>query len=370
MTDRAMKICIITNALSLGGSERQLLRICNAVTLNDAEIEIIYYAKPHTLLKEFEKSPAKITFIDRDKIGKIKFIFHLAKYLKQGNFDVIHCWRGTANHYGALAAIISKHKRILTGYRNITPVPFPLRIFDKAIQRFTVGRIVNSNIIKKFQIEHLKYSSNKISVLFNGIDIEEFAQDFDRDKIKEDLGINKELPVIVSIGRLVYPKRHDLLIEAALLLKNSGCRAEYLIVGDGPHKNNLLDLVQRYDLKNNIHFTGAREDIADLLAISDISVCCSISEGFPNVILESMASGVAVITTDNGGGSEMIHNPDQIVPVDDVQALAKKVMFLLDNEDVRRKWGDSARQLAQEKYSIDLIASQYVELLRRAYRHG
>lgn len=365
-----LHVGIITNALSIGGSETQLLRLCQTIDPAVVKLEVVYYSPPHAMLDEFNKTPAKVTFIDRDKIGKIRFIFYLAKYIKKTGYDVVHCWRGNANQYGALAAVLVGHKCILTGYRNIIPIPLPIRIFDRIISKFTIGRVVNSCAIKKFHKDFLKYPEQKIAVLFNGINISSFTQSFDIDEIKESLVVHNDLPLIVSIGRLVYHKRHELLINAASRLKSMGYKAEYVIVGDGPHKQTLVDLVKKLDLEDTVHFAGVRRDVAEILAASCISVCCSVSEGFPNVILESMISGKAVITTDNGGGSEMICNNEQVIPVDDIEALTSKLILLLENGNIRKEWANKARQLAQRKYSLDLIASQYVEILKDAYQHG
>lgn len=362
-----LRVGVISNALGLGGAETQLLRLCKHIDPSIVQIEVIYYAKPHTLLKEFQAASTRITFIDRDSIGKVKFIWTLSRYLRSREFDVIHCWRGTANQYGALAAIIAGCRCILTGYRNITPFPWPIKVFDRLVTGFTVGQVVNSYAVKNFQREFLKCPEHKIAVLYNGIDVTEFKKDFDVEETRKSVGISIHTPFVVSIGRLVYHKRHELLIEAASLLKAKGYTLEYGIIGEGIHREALQKMAQKYGLQNEIHFLGARRDIVRILAASDISVCCSISEGLPNAVLESMMAGATVITTDNGGGSELIRRKEQIISVDDVNALANKLAYLIDNKEVRLQWAKQAQERAFQEFSIDAATLRYVEILKDAF---
>ena len=124
------------------------------------------------------------------------------------------------------------------------------------------------------------------------------------------------------------------------------------------------------NLTSHIVFTGRRDDVDEILHISDISVLCSNpethGEGISNSILESMASGVPVIATIGGGTAEIVDNnvTGYLIKPKDIDDLSKKIVYLLENEKLRHKMGKSSRDKIEKYYSLEYMTEQYVNLYK------
>jgi len=362
-----LRLCIISNTLNIGGGETQLLRLCQHLDPDKISIEVVYYGGKHTLRREYETTAAKVTFMDRDTLGRVKFVFVLASYLRRQKFDVVHCWRGTANQYGGLAAILAGQRCILTGYRNLLKPTLVEYLFDVCLLPFMAGRMVNSNAIR----DHVGgIPKHKVYVVPNSLDISEFDHLRERQAMRTELNIPVDADFIVSVGRLIAHKKHEVFIEAARQICLQGYPAHFALVGEGPHRDTLERLVRQSQIESRFHFFGSRRDVPDILAASDISVCTSFSEGCPNVVLEAMMIGVPMITSDNGGGPELLGHAEQIVPVGDANALADKIIYLLEHKNIASSWALRAQQRSLQYFNMNTTAQRYYELIKHVQRYG
>jgi len=140
-----------------------------------------------------------------------------------------------------------------------------------------------------------------------------------------------------------------------------------VLVGDGPLLPGLQQLAGQLGLSDRVAFLGDRRDIPALLASLDISVLPSASESLSNVILESMAAGIAVLASAVGGNVELIEpgKSGLLFPNGDEQAFATELARLLTHADLRKALGDAARERAQSGYSMNAIKQQYQRLYRQ-----
>jgi glycosyltransferase involved in cell wall biosynthesis len=141
-----------------------------------------------------------------------------------------------------------------------------------------------------------------------------------------------------------------------------------LLAGDGVLRDELKAEVENLGIKNNVLFTGVRNDMEKLYAISHISVLPSDREGFSNVIVESMASGLPVIATDVGGNSEAIMDGQNgyIIKRDDDKMLAERIITLLKNENLRKKMADESIKRV-ELFSLEKMKDKTEELYQSLY---
>jgi glycosyltransferase involved in cell wall biosynthesis len=179
-------------------------------------------------------------------------------------------------------------------------------------------------------------------------------------------------PYILGLGRLMPHKGFDILLRAYALLPAEG--PDLIVAGNGPESESLRTLAQSLGLGERVHFvgavTGARK--ASLYASSLCFVCPSRREPFANVILEALASGVAVVATDVGGNPEMVRAGDNglIVDRESPESLAAALRRIVGNPTLREALCAGARASAV-RYSWDAIAPQYFALYREVRaRHG
>ena len=363
---KTLRLCVVINTLSVGGAETQLLRLCRALRGTEVEVTIVSFDSHGSrceLREPFEQAVDRLIVVDRDRIGRAKFVWQLSRFFRDEQFDVVHCWHGTANQYGGLAAVLGGCRCVLTGFRNCGIDPAPVRWFDRWIGAFTVLRVANSFAIRDKHARTSDFPIDKLVVLHNGLDPAEFAQLPPRAEIRPQLGFDDNRPLLLTVGRLVPVKQMHVFVDAASRLTAAGHDLQFGIVGDGPALAALQEHVDRLRLGGRVRFLGKRHDVPAVISCATLTVCTSESEGLPNVVLESMMAGVPVITTDNGGGPELVGNPAQVVPVGDAKALADRVAACLADPAILREWAERGTRRAHDEFSVAASARNYVRIL-------
>jgi glycosyltransferase involved in cell wall biosynthesis len=211
----------------------------------------------------------------------------------------------------------------------------------------------------------------------NGISVEKYQKTGDRSAVRQQLGLAANAEVIGTVGRLVSVKNYPLLLKAFAQLATNHPDAHVVFIGDGPMREELVEQASRLMADDGratgqtpahrIHFLGHRDDVAELLPAFDIFVLCSHSEGHSIALLEAMAAGCPIVATAVGGNTELIQNEvtGLLVPSNDELALKQAITRLLSDPGQAHHLGKAARQLVEERYSIEHMVRRYEELYRR-----
>ncbi|MGH7456446.1 MAG: glycosyltransferase, partial [bacterium] len=236
-------------------------------------------------------------------------------------------------------------------------------------QMLSVSEVLRENLHQTFN-----FPKERIRVVANGVDLSRF--DLSRNGIdyKARLGLPPEALVFGAVGRLVPVKAYPLLLKAGKLVFRGIPQAHLVIVGDGPLRNELLQLARDYNMLDRVHFLGARKDVQEILRALDVYVLCSESEGMSNTILEAMASGRPVVATAVGGNPELVIDGETglLVRPDHPHRLATAIMKLLREPECRRRLGRCGRQRVEKQFSLDGMvrnyAKVYLELFARHFK--
>jgi glycosyltransferase involved in cell wall biosynthesis len=203
-------------------------------------------------------------------------------------------------------------------------------------------------------------TSDKMTVLRNGVDLRRFRLE-DRSTIRRELNITRRM--ILSVGNLVPDKGHDLVIRALADVFN----AELLIIGSGPERRTLEKLAESLQVNDRVRFLDnlPQEALAQYYNAADVLVLASVSEGMPNVVLESIACGTPVVATATGGVSEILSTVDAGLLVADRNGsgVARAVNALLDKSPNR---ADTRRHA--ESFAWDEVIQRQVEVYRSVLR--
>lgn len=210
------------------------------------------------------------------------------------------------------------------------------------------------------------FDSRKFHVVHNGTPINN--QEIDS-SIRSELNIPEDIPVVIHIGRLCKSKGQHLLLQAAANLDKLGQEAVYLIVGkdleqDGAYLQYLKKMACELGINKSVHFLGHRDHIPKLLALSDLLVLPSYTEGLPLVILEAMAAGLPVITTPVGGIPEVVIHQETgfLVPVEDIQALGNAILKLLQNPHIKNEMGNKGLEMVNKDFSIEKMCGEVFDI--------
>jgi glycosyltransferase involved in cell wall biosynthesis len=215
-----------------------------------------------------------------------------------------------------------------------------------------------------------KFSSASTILIHNGVDFKKIrAGDAEKtswyDKKKEDL-------LIIGVsGRLVSLKQYDVFLKAiALLASMTEKKMHALVIGDGPEKQNLIELAHALKIEDRVSFVGMQENVFDWYDLIDVLVSCSRTEAFSMVILEAMAAGKVVVATESTNAREMISHYQNgiLLPQADPKQIAFALLTLIQNDALRKKVGVAAQELVLNNFDMSIIEQRYMQLYRSFFR--
>ncbi|MEI4830506.1 N-acetyl-alpha-D-glucosaminyl L-malate synthase BshA [Bacillus sp. FJAT-53711] len=202
-------------------------------------------------------------------------------------------------------------------------------------------------------------TQKEIKTVYNFIDERVYFQR-DMSQLRKEYGIQKEEKVLIHISNFRKVKRvQDVVQSFALIVKQA--KVKLLLVGDGPEFCTIVQLVKNLGIEDHVLFLGKQDNVAELLAMSDVMLLLSEKESFGLVLLEAMACGVPCIGTRIGGIPEVIQHGETgyICELGDVEGVAQQAIQLLQDDTLHAKMAKRSMQVAYEQFGSEKIVSQY-----------
>ena len=228
--------------------------------------------------------------------------------------------------------------------------------------------ITNSTPVKKLTIKNEKFAREKIVVIHNGIEINEKPEKLKNViSIKSQLKIPADKKMVGIVANLREMKRHITLIRAAAEVVKTEANVCFVLVGDGPLRLYLEEMVRFYEVQDYIYFAGSQTDILPYLKMFDIGVNCSAKEGMSNAIMEYMIYGIPSIVSYAGGNPELIENGINgfTFKLDRYNELAEKILLLLNDDELQTKFMNESLNKIQSKFSIENMINSYDNLFKK-----
>jgi glycosyltransferase involved in cell wall biosynthesis len=288
-------------------------------------------------------------------------VLRMARRLRGDRVDVVHGHNPGVHHYAALAArLAGVPVSINTRHSASTSkgLPYQERYF-RWVRPLTSHVVFVCDYVRRLLEQKLQYPPAKCSVILNGIPLEGF--------LARPASPGSRLPRIRfgTIGRLVPAKGHAILIDAFALVCRSSPAAELSIFGYGSLSAELSEQIARLGLEGRVRLEGRTEDSPGALADLDVFVLSSVNEGLPLVILEAMAAGLPIVSTNVGGIPEVLPKESAwLCPPGDAGALADAMLQAVSCGDLRER-GETSRRVAAADYGLEHMVRRYEELYRR-----
>jgi len=238
-------------------------------------------------------------------------------------------------------------------------------VLDRLLSSLARTIVVNSHAVAK-RLAWVR--PGKVRCIYNGVDLGRFSIRDPPPSLRESIGLEKDVPVVLSVGRFVAFKGYRYLLEAARRVQEKRPVVHWILVGDGELRSELEGQCRRLNLDAQVHFTGWREDIPDILALASLFVLPSLEEPFGRVLIEAMAMGKAVVATDAGGVPEIVQHGKTglLVPPAQPKALAEAVLGLLEDPARAARLGAAGRRRAEGSFSLTrhvaAVEALYAEL--------
>lgn len=300
---------------------------------------------------------------------------HLSRFLKQHHIDLI-CAIGIFSHlYGAGAADMAgipcvwHLQDIVNRRRGFGAFYTALR---SAARRFHPTVISISNPVG----DVLDGLNLNMTLVPNGVDPAEYDDETAGFRIRKELGIPENVPVIGIVGRITPWKGQLEFVRAARVVIQMHPDARFLIVGeaaaiDKSYADAVRSVSKRGNLKDKVLFTGFRDDIPGVMQALDVLVLNSQEpEPFGRVVIEAMAARKVVVATKHGGVVDIVEDnvTGLLVPPGDEAALAAAVSLILDNPDKRKAMGECGRKIVEERYSLDVFVDSISRVFENAVK--
>ncbi len=354
------RILILDNEFDMGGKEKSLVQF-----IARADRKRFHFAV--CCLKEggyFKETLASMGVPFYDGILRHRFdalgFMGLERVLRVERPDLIY----TFSHpntviFSYLAKLRGLVERVVVSYHAMGDtggtrqvVPYLLPLLRRADALLAVAEIQ-----KNYLVETEGLPREKIRVIHNGVDTVKYrpAAPDERAAARRELGFAPDDVVLIAVASLKPLKRIDALLSAASSLVRGGRAVRVVVAGDGAERAALEALAAHLGIDGRVWFAGVRDDVERLLRASDVFVLSSRTEAFPNVVLEAMASGLPVVTTDVGSVREMVEDGASavVVPPGDDAALASALDGLARDAARCAALGRRGREIVEERFRFD-----------------
>jgi len=356
---RPIAFCI--TELDPGGAEHALLQIVKRLDRSCWSPLVICLADRGPLVDAFEAAGIPVRCLGATSKWNLSVFFRLVSVLREHRPVLVQTFLFHANLLGRIAARFAGRPKVVSGIRVAERRGRWYLRLDRWTEFLVDRHVCVSSAVARFS-EQAGLSPQKLTVIPNGVELERFA-------IASPSAANSlpQLPagaqVALYVGRLDAQKGVDLLLEAAVQLRESLPDLHWWLAGDGPLRGSLEQQIEAAGLVN-VHLLGRRDDIPGLMKSADVFVFPSRWEGMPNVILEAMASGLPVVSTEVEGIDELLVHGEsaEISPREDASALAASLLRLLGSSELQKKYARYAQAVARERFTWDRVADAYAQL--------
>lgn len=295
-----------------------------------------------------------------------QLIKDIRQLINKENIDIVHCHQYTPYTYGWFGSLFTGKPLIFTEHGRFYPdiSSFKRKLINPILQTLTSAITSISQATKDALINYENLSESKIEVIYNGIadtTVEPSEQ------LKKELAIATDDIVLGTISRLDTIKNHPMMLNAFAAIVEKNSHIKLLIVGDGPIKNELYELVEQLNISKQVIFTGFKPNPQAYLSIMDIFLLPSLSEGTSMTLLEAMSFSKPSIATAVGGTPEILIHEETGLLVDnkDEDGLISAINRLINEPNLQIQYGKNARTRYEKHFTLESMTSHYEELYTR-----
>jgi len=382
---RTYKILRIIARLNIGGPALHCI-ILNSeldprryVSLLVTGIESPYEGNMYELAQCKKVEPIVIDALGREIFFKEDFraLIRLIRLINLERPDIVHTHTAKAGTLGRIAAkltgvpivIHTFHGHVFHSYFGFFRTKFFLWL-ERLLARFTDVIITVSEQQRDEIIKYKIAEPEKTIAIPLGLDLKPFINlDTDPNEVRREFSVPEETKLVGIVARLVPIKNHVCFLEAARLILARYDNVRFMIVGDGEMRSTLEQKARDLGIEARVIFMGFQYNLQKIYAGLDIVALSSYNEGLPVALIEAMAAGKPVISTDVGGVVDLILDGDNglLVPSNDPKSLAEATLYLLEHPERRKMMGAAGRKKVyphfDKKRLVEDIDNLYENLL-------
>lgn len=352
----------------LAGTERQLGRMIRGLA-ERFEIDLICLRESDWVHNAGARMPCTIRVFEIGGLRRLQTYRNaigLTRYLRARKPMVVHTFFPISNIVGVLCARLAGVPWIVSSRRDYGEWMLPHYLAATRFANLFVSHIVtNSHQVKRLTTDVEKVPADRISVVYNGIDVASLKRQPPRIDLRRSLGIADGNKVVGLIANYRPMKRQETLVRAARLIADQRADIDFVLVGrnavPGHPREAIEQLARDLNLQDRVHFSHAECNVADFLSIMDVGVNCSEGEGLSNAIMEYMAYGIPCVVSASGGNPDLIQDgiTGRTFAVGDHAALAQCVIDVIDDVAARERFVRKAAETVRTEMSMDTMVERY-----------
>lgn len=305
MNKKILRVVHIIGKVEMGGVQAVVMNYYRNIDKTKVQFDFIIDGYNETPIDEEIKSMGgKVYKIEPYEKNIFKNMLQCYKIFKTNKYTIVHCHLNTLSVFPLFVAWICKikirichnHSTAAKGEGKKNLIKYILLPFSKL---FATHYCACSELSGRWIFGNNFYNKGKVKLIKNAIDINKYSYNkFVRDKKREQMNLNNKF-VIGHVGRFVYQKNHNFLIDIFNEAYKINNNLILILVGDGQLKNQIQYKVKKLGLKDNILFLGNRFDVPELMQAMDLFLLPSFYEGLPVVGVEAQAAGLKCIFSDS-----------------------------------------------------------------------
>lgn len=365
-----IRIVHIITGLGSGGAENMLYKLIKYSDKSKYYHEVISLMDEGVIGKKIIDEGTKVHSINLSVKKPINSIIEIKNICK--NFDIVNTWLYHADMIGFIVSKILLKKKLIWNIRHSN--------LEKKANKARTLLIVKINSMLSKYVDYITYNSRKakhthsdigytnksFTIIPNGFELNSFKFYSEaRNDIRNQLNIEDFEKLIITVGRWDIQKDYYTLFDALFDVAKANINFKLLMVGTNldSRNNELIKLIEKNGLSDNVILLGRRNDIPELLSAADIYVSSSMGESFSNSIGEAMATELPCIVTDVGDSKLIVDDFGIVVKPQNREELANAIFkVILDNSFSRKTIGKKCRSKIVDNYSIDNIVRDYESL--------
>ena len=322
---------------------------------------------------ELRRRGINTTVIPESRHTAASIVRQLVGHFARHQVDILHTHNFKDNILGILSTLPRRGcRRVRTVHGRGEPftglAAAKMRFYrgvDHLFTRWLVDRIVAVSVDLEGDLAR-SFGAQRVTCIHNGIDLDQVEVTKLPTELRQALNLGARDFVIGTMGRLVPVKGLETFLKAARIIRGRNKNAKFVIAGDGPLKGALQALACRYGLEQDVLFLGHRDDSYDVLAMMDVLVLPSLSEGIPMVLLEALALARPVVASRVGGIPEVVEDrvTGWLVAAGREAELAEACMALMDDYELAEKLGLAGQQRVRERFSVRYMAEEVADVYR------
>jgi len=345
-----------------GGAERMMVHLAAGLGPEyRSEAALIRDSWLGTALRE---RGVPVTMLRDGHHGSLGTLQDLLRIIRETRVAILHSHEFFMNTLGLVASGMTGVPLVATVHgRNYYADRFRRRAAYRLVARLA-RMVAVSEDVRLFLADRIGISHSRITVIPNGVPLNHAPCDKRTSALRESLDLHQRNHVVGVVGSLYPVKGHRYLIEGSPQVIDRFPHVVFLIVGRGGLREELEAHTRQLGVASHFRFLGHRDDVSDILAICDIFVLPSLSEGMPLALLEAMAAGIPIVATKVGGVPEVIKDGETgiLVPPGDGHILAMSIVRLLEDRPFAGKMGTTARESVAHRFSLTRMVQTYQQI--------